>query len=401
MDNIEKIYLFIISSLDKLSNEELLVYINNYLVLTNKLKYKNLFNKMIELDSSLNSKYRKNTKFILENINKDYFNVKRTEYIKNFFTNIEMNNLELASIYLDIIGCLEDIKEEHNLYKNYKKILDNKLKENDIEVNNEFIETEFLSKKINTLKNKKGLVVIRPNSDIERNKIHEYIKNIPNINSETIVRDNNKSVALTYVSKFGTRNKIVFKKALNAYYSKDYENAIILFKELIDMGYTLHFVFGNIAVCYLNLGKPKSAFDYLEMAYHLAPSNEKDSLYSSIIQSTLYLLDKKNNREENINKKTKITRLTDVLFLIYEENYSIDDACKYFNLNENNINLVKLACVITEYKNSNYAKGDIILKSVEKSKDKSKFVKDSFNEVRKNKLFYKNRQELKLTFELR
>ena len=167
------------------------------------------------------------------------------------------------------------------------------------------------------------------------------------------------------------------------------------------MGYTLHFIFANIAICYLNLGKTKSAFDYLEMAYHLAPNNERDSLYSSIITSTLFLLDKKNNREENINKKTKITRLSDVLFLIYEENYTIEDACKHFNLNENNINLVKLACVITEYKNSNYIKGDLILKSVERSKDKTKFVKELFNEVRKNKMFYKNRQELKLNFELR
>ena len=400
MENIKKVYSFIINSLDKLNYEELLVYVNNYLVLSNKLKYKNLLYKVIELDFVLDSKYRKNTKFILESINNNT-NIKRTNYIKCFFENIELNNLELASIYLDIIGCIEDIKEEHNLYKNYKKILDDKLRENGIEVNNEFIETKFLSKRISTLRNKKGLVIIRPNSDGEINKIHEYIKNIPNINSETIIRESKKSVALTYVSKFGTRNKNVLKNALNTYYNKDYEKAIILFKELIDMGYTLHFIFGNIAICYLNLGKTKSAFDYLEMAYHLAPNNERDSLYSSIITSTLFLLDKKNNREENINKKTKITRLSDVLFLIYEENYTIEDACKHFNLNENNINLVKLACVITEYKNSNYIKGDLILKSVERSKDKTKFVKELFNEVRKNKMFYKNRQELKLNFELR
>lgn len=400
MENIKKVYSFIINSLDKLNYEELLVYVNNYLVLSNKLKYKNLLYKVIELDFVLDSKYRKNTKFILESINNNT-NIKRTNYIKYFFENIELNNLELASIYLDIIGCIEDIKEEHNLYKNYKKILDDKLREKGIEVNNEFIETKFLSKRINTLRNKKGLVIIRPNSDGEINKIHEYIKNIPNINSETIIRESKKSVALTYVSKFGTRNKNVLKNALNTYYNKDYEKAIILFKELIDMGYTLHFIFGNIAICYLNLGKTKSAFDYLEMAYHLAPNNERDSLYSSIITSTLFLLDKKNNREENINKKTKITRLSDVLFLIYEENYTIEDACKHFNLNENNINLVKLACVITEYKNSNYIKGDLILKSVERSKDKTKFVKELFNEVRKNKMFYKNRQELKLNFELR
>ena len=400
MENIEKIYSFIINSLDKMSNDELLVYISNYLVLSEKLKYKDLLYKVIELDNVLNSKYRKNTKFILENINNNT-NIKRTNYIKCFFENIELNNLELAGIYLDIIGCIEDIKEEHNLYKNYKKILDDKLKDNGIEVDNNFQESNFLSKRINTLRNKKGLVVIRPNSDGEINKIHEYIKNIPDINSETIVMDNKKSVALIYVSKFGTRDKVLVKQALNTYYNKDYEKAIVLFKELIDMGYTLHYIFGNIAICYLNLGNIKSAFDYLEMAYHLAPRNERDNLYSSIIKSTLFLLDKKNNREENINKKTKTTRLTDVLFLIYEENYTIEDACKHFNLNENNINLVKLACVITEYKNSNYTKGDLILKSVERSKDKTKFVKQLFEEVRKNKLFYKNRQDLVLKFELR
>ena len=228
MENIKKVYSFIINSLDKLSYEELLVYVNNYLVLSNKLKYKNLLYKVIELDFVLDSKYRKNTKFILESINNNT-NIKRTNYIKCFFENVELNNLELASIYLDIIGCIEDIKEEHNLYKNYKKILDDKLRENGIEVNNEFIETKFLSKRISTLRNKKGLVIIRPNSDGEINKIHEYIKNIPNINSETIIRESKKSVALTYVSKFGTRNKNVLKNALNTYYNKDYEKAIILF----------------------------------------------------------------------------------------------------------------------------------------------------------------------------
>ena len=164
---------------------------------------------------------------------------------------------------------------------------------------------------------------------------------------------------------------------------------------------TEQYIFGNIGVCYLNLRNPKKALDYLKMAYCSAPGYQKDDSYHSIIQSTEFLLDKKNNRKENIEKRSKRTRLTDVLYLIYEENYNLEDACKHFSLNENNINLVKLACVIIEYRNSNYSKGDLILKSVERSKDKTKFVKELFNEVRKNKMFYKNRQELKLNFELR
>ena len=398
--NIEKVYEFIINSLRSLDNLELENYINDYLELTNNKKYKKLINKVLELDRVLESKYKKNTKFILENI-KSNNTIKRTRYNNGFYECINENNLELASIYLEIIGCLEDIREEHNLYKNYKKLLDDKLRENGLEVENNFLETEFLKNRIEKLRKNKGLVLISPNSDKERNKIHEYIKNIPNINSETITYNNIKSVALTYVSKFGTNSNNIIREALSLYYNSEYEKAIELFKELIDMGRTEHYIFGNIGVCYLNLRNPKKALDYLKMAYCSAPDYQKDDSYHSIIHSTEYLLDKKNNRKENIEKRSKRTRLTDVLYLIYEENYSLEDACKHFSLNENNINLVKLACVIIEYRNSNYSKGDLILKSVERSKDKTKFVKQLFEEVRKNKMFYKNRQELKLNFELR
>ena len=43
------------------------------------------------------------------------------------------------------------------------------------------------------------------------------------------------------------------------------------------------------------------------------------------------------------------------------------------------------------YTQENYTAGDKYLKKVEKMKDKTKFVISLFEEIRKNKIFYKNR----------
>lgn len=64
---------------------------------------------------------------------------------------------------------------------------------------------------------------------------------------------------------------------------------------------------------------------------------------------------------------------------------------KEYKLSINDLNIIKLSLAKEYYKRALYTNGDKYVKEVERQKDKSKEVKKFIDEVKKNKLFYKNR----------
>ena len=60
-------------------------------------------------------------------------------------------------------------------------------------------------------------------------------------------------------------------------------------------------------------------------------------------------------------------------------------------LNDEQKAIATLVLARESYAQENYTMGDQYLKKVEKSKNKTKFVTSLFEEIQKNKRFYKNR----------
>ena len=68
-----------------------------------------------------------------------------------------------------------------------------------------------------------------------------------------------------------------------------------------------------------------------------------------------------------------------------------ETACQELGMTDEQIDTIRLIYAREFYSQGNYEKGAQILKSVEKSKNKTKFTSKLFDEVRRNKRFYINR----------
>ena len=98
--------------------------------------------------------------------------------------------------------------------------------------------------------------------------------------------------------------------------------------------------------------------------------------------------------EEDIfdeKESSNIDNLDEILDKIINKKYNIEEVQKEYGLSINDLNIVKLSLAKEYYKKTLYTNGDKFVKEVEKQKDKSKEVKRFIEEIKKNKLFYKNR----------
>ena len=122
-------------------------------------------------------------------------------------------------------------------------------------------------------------------------------------------------------------------------------------------------------------------------------------LYNLNDDSVLY--EKNSNEKVQIASLTKIMtaivaienidNLDEILDKIINKKYNIEEVQKEYGLSINDLNIVKLSLAKEYYKKALYINGDKFVKEVEKQKDKSKEVKRFIDEIKKNKLFYKNR----------
>ena len=114
--------------------------------------------------------------------------------------------------------------------------------------------------------------------------------------------------------------------------------------------------------------------------------------------STINLQD--NNRsttltsEEEEQKRILIEKTENLAYLIQSDKISLKVAQVQYNLTEEEIHLIKLIYARDYYIEGMMTLGDDLLKDVDKKKNKSKIVKEFLNEIRRDRLFYKNRQEL-------
>ena len=127
--------------------------------------------------------------------------------------------------------------------------------------------------------------------------------------------------------------------------------------------------------------------------------NEKQSLENQIIDILLRdinqliysMKEERSTKEISVQDNQKeIEELADYL---KEENISFEEAKEKYNLTEEQILIIKLLYARNYYIEEMYLLGDVLLKEVELSKNKTPRVIKLLNEIKNNKKFYKNRRE--------
>jgi len=398
MNNIDR-FALLLQYLEEKDIDNFKLNLKLYLTLTNNIKYEKLLNDLLNIDIIINNDFEL-IKQTLDSLHNNEFKLKRTNFVKNYFKMLNENLFDKASLYLEVIGDLEDIKEEHHLYKKLKIILNEKKDEIDhdeVYESYKYSGLDFLDESISELRKERGIVLLKEMNYKERQYIHNLIKKIPDVISFSIGNSTEKRIVLCYVSKTYQPELIreLLGKSKKAYLEKNTFETIELCKDILDLGCGYALVFARIGISYLRENNKEEALKYLEVANDLAIKDKLKNNYSLILENirgnkkTISKLneDNFNDIEENYG----IKNLNNILYLIYEKKYNLEEVCLEYGLSEPEINIVRLICAKEEFINLNDNKGNKLLKQVEKSKEKNKKVLELFKEVLKNKKFYKNR----------
>jgi len=86
-----------------------------------------------------------------------------------------------------------------------------------------------------------------------------------------------------------------------------------------------------------------------------------------------------------------ITNFEQIVSMVFEQGISISDACFKLGLKKEKTDIVKLLFARNYYAQGDYITGDRIVKHVEQSSNKTPFILQLIDELRRDKKFYKNR----------
>ena len=268
-------------------------------------------------------------------------------------------------------------------------------------INVDYDDTKFINEKLYELY-EKGIVLLKPMDSRRRKKIHTIVKDIPDVTSFSIGTDSNRQIVLRF--KPFMNEYLDFsataKEGNNAYNNGQYDDCIESYRKLLEFGEPKAWVYAKLGLAYMKKFDKDTAIDYLTIATALSKEEQTDFDFTELIASLKGLInpeDKKprikmttddfGNDTENYYGIENINELAELI----SSGINIDDVCTTLGLNDEQKAIATLVLARESYAQENYTMGDQYLKKVEKSKNKTKFVTSLFEEVRKNKRFYRNR----------
>ena len=381
-------------------------------------------NELKKLKDILDEEYKKknlslSNEYLYHVLNK-YLEIKETRIIpeikntntKTTFHAISNNDFKKALKLIQDYTAAKEFNKGNALYIMLEKInelIDNINKDkNYVEntTNNEIIfkDKDMIDKKIELLRNGRSLVLLEPMSQERRDLIHDYIRRYSDIISYSIGKDDERRIVLRYktvVLDYININEICNKARDYLFEEKNYEEALKCYKLLLKIGHPKVKTYGEYGINLLKLHRTEEAVDALKIATILAKDKGVNLDYTDVIEGitnkTPYEDTKKKvkieQKEFNDNNFVDLNSsfINDLIGLINENEINLEDACQKLNLNEEQINYVKLICARDYYYLNNQRQGDQLLKEVVKSKAKNKEIKALINEINASKKYYSNR----------
>ena len=265
----------------------------------------------------------------------------------------------------------------------------------------DYDDSEFINGKLSELY-EKGIVLLKPMDSNRRKGIHDIVKDIPDVTSFSIGTDSNRQIVLRF--KPFMNEYLDFsataKEGNNAYNNGQYDDCIESYRKLLEFGEPKAWVYAKLGLAYMKKFDKDTAIDYLTIATALSKEEQTDFDFTELIAYLKGLInpeDKKprikmttddfGNDTENYYGIENINELAELI----SSGINIDDVCTTLGLNDEQKAIATLILARESYAQENYTMGDQYLKKVERSKNKTKFVTSLFEEVRKNKRFYRNR----------
>lgn len=266
------------------------------------------------------------------------------------------------------------------------------------------VDYNFMAEKYNELKEKSELLLLIKPRDYYRFDIIEFNRRYQDarafqttFNDEIIIFIKE----VKFIKEFNYRE--ISREADNAFTTHNTEKAIELYEKLLLMKKTGIHVYARLGLLYLSKNNIYQALIYLKIATSLSLNTTKKkydftNLINKITKQEAKEKEEKESLKMNVtdfkNDLTNFdfsTRIKEVIILMEFHGMSLEESCKLLNINEDEKNIIALYLARDCYAKSDLEYGDYLLRIVEKSKNKSEIVKRLFQEIRINRLFYKNR----------
>lgn len=447
--------------------------LRNYMESINKKEYEFLIVNLIKL--SLIEKDIAFTKpmIALTYVSRENFKFDISNYIQEFYVTLAQNRFDEARIYLDIIsksnklgqdcilteGLLQVLNNAESMvgYKRNNSILSNaeksfiksqslsiqqsntnsisvKISKPITQIESPIVteslseekttssieardsEKEFIESRHELLLNGQGMVLLRPMNNERRRRIHDMVREYPDMVSFSIGEGDNRRIVLRY--KPFINEYVDVKYLINtgnlAYKEGNYDSCIEDYLQLLQLGEPKAFVYAKLGLAYMKKWEKDTAIDYFTIATQLSKQEDGRFDFTELIASLNGLIDKEDKKPRfrmrtedfgnDVQNHYGIENLDEITAYILESGLDVETACQGLGMTVEQIDTIRLIYARKFYSQGHYEKGDQFLKSVEKSKNKTKFTSKLFEEVRHNKRFYINRatedsQQLVLTLQ--
>ncbi len=266
------------------------------------------------------------------------------------------------------------------------------------------LDITFLTKKHEELKTNGDIVILKPEDNAKIPDLKEISCYFKDIKSFYIGEGEEKRIVLQYKTYIPYENRAFCKKeGERAFYTHDYARAATYYKVLLSTKKELPHIYARLGLSYLHLKEIYKAIDCLTIATELCKKRKKRKYdFTNLINNIKQKADNQEESKNTVNMQETdfkydldnnygVTKLKDVATIINFHHMSIEEACQALKISDDDKYMIMLFVAKESYAKGDYDLGDQILRRIEKIPDKTPKIKQLLEEIRLNRIFYKNR----------
>ena len=404
-------------------NDDYQFNINNYIQKFYLALSKNKFNEAETLLNIINNA----SKIINESVYTDGLymvleKIKKTNIPENnisFSESSELHKMEDNTYNVSNNNDFEDVNQVENDYQDeeYHEDVDqdddfqDEIDDNDDNkiydyTNEEKQDIKYVEKQHNKLLKNKGIIILNPMNEDRMEFIIDQADRYLDMSVFTIIDDGKKRVVLRYndLDYEDFDDKALISEALDEYRLGNYEECLNKQIKILETSSKQKSAnYALIGLSYMKLSKIDKAIEYLTIADYLAKEENSDKDYGDLLLSLKGKIDyddfkprfkmKQNDFRNDNAKFYGIKDFDKINEYICESGLDVETACRNLNMSEEDIDILKLIYAREYYTLGNKEKGELFLKSFEKSKSKTNKTRSIYKYIQHNKKFYKTRFE--------
>ena len=212
------------------------------------------------------------------------------------------------------------------------------------------------------------------------------VKEYPDMVSFSIGEGDNRQIVLRY--KPFIDEYVDVKNLINmgnlAYKEGNYDSCIEDYLQLLQFREPKAFVYAKLGLAYMKKWEKDTAIDYFTIATQLSKKEDGQFDFTELIASLNGLIDKEDKKPRfrmktedfynDVQNQYGIENLDEITSYILKSGLDVETACKELGMTDEQIDIIHLIYARKFYSQGDYEKGDQFLKTVEKSKNKTKFT---------------------------